>query len=53
MSKRAAQMFLEDLEALGPVKKSDVERARKKVIAIIKKLADEGKIEIGGSEELL
>lgn len=53
MSKRAAQMFLEDLEALGPVKKSDVEKARKKVIAIIKKLAEEGKIELGGSEELL
>jgi len=53
MSKRAAQMFLEDLEALGPVKKSDVERARKKVIAIIKKLAEEGKIELGGSEELI
>jgi flagellar motor switch protein FliG len=53
MSKRAAQMFLEDLEALGPVKKSDVERARKKVIAIIKKLAEEGKIELGGAEELV
>ncbi len=53
MSKRAAQMFMEDLEALGPVKKSDVERARKKVIAIIKKLAEEGKIELGGSEELV
>jgi flagellar motor switch protein FliG len=51
MSKRAAQMFLEDLEALGPVKKSDVEKARKKVIAIIKKLAEEGKIELGGAEE--
>jgi len=53
MSKRAAQMFLEDLEASGPVKKSDVERARKKIIAIIKKLAEEGKIELGGSEELI
>ncbi|WP_456342026.1 flagellar motor switch protein FliG [Thermovibrio sp.] len=53
MSKRAAQMFLEDLEALGPVKKSDVERARKKLIAIIKKLAEEGKIELGGAEELV
>jgi len=53
MSKRASQMFLEDLEALGLVKKSDVEKARKKVIAIIKKLAEEGKIEIGGSEELV
>jgi flagellar motor switch protein FliG len=53
MSKRASQMFLEDLEALGPVKKSDVEKARKKVIAVIKKLAEEGKIELGGSEELV
>jgi len=53
MSKRAAQMFLEDLEALGPVKKSDVEKARKKVIAVIKKLAEEGKIELGGSEEFV
>ncbi|ADU97429.1 flagellar motor switch protein FliG [Thermovibrio ammonificans] len=53
MSKRAAQMFLEDLEALGPVKKSEVEKARKKVIAIIKKLAEEGKIELGGAEELV
>ena len=53
MSKRAAQMFLEDLEASGPVKKSDVESARKKIIAIIKKLAEEGKIELGGSEELI
>jgi flagellar motor switch protein FliG len=53
MSKRAAQMFLEDLEALGPVKKSEVEKARKKVIAVIKKLAEEGKIDLGGSEELV
>ncbi len=53
MSKRAAQMFLEDLEALGPVKKSEVEKARKKVIAVIKKLAEEGKIELGGSEEFV
>jgi len=53
MSKRAAQMFLEDMEALGPVKKSDVEKARKKIIAVIKKLAEEGKIELGGSDELV
>ncbi|TCK03900.1 flagellar motor switch protein FliG [Phorcysia thermohydrogeniphila] len=53
MSKRASQMFLEDLEALGPVRKSDVEKARKKVIAIIKKMAEEGKIDISGSEEMI
>ncbi|WP_456459889.1 flagellar motor switch protein FliG [Desulfurobacterium sp.] len=53
MSKRAAQMLMEDMEALGPVRKSDVEKARKKIIMVIKQLAAEGKIDIGGSEELV
>ncbi len=50
MSKRAAKIMQEDMEALGPVKKSDVERAQKQVVAVIRKLIDEGKIEIGGEE---
>ncbi|HIP93001.1 MAG TPA: flagellar motor switch protein FliG [Desulfurobacteriaceae bacterium] len=53
MSKRAAQMFLEDLEALGPVKRKDVEKARRKIIQVIKKLAEEGKIDIKGGEEAI
>jgi flagellar motor switch protein FliG len=54
MSKRAAQMFLEDMEVLGPVKKSDVENARKKIIQTIKNLIQSGVIEYGaGSEEML
>ncbi|NPA52960.1 MAG: flagellar motor switch protein FliG [Aquificae bacterium] len=53
MSKRAAQMFMEDMEVLGPVKKSDVENARKKVIAKIKELIEAGVIEYGASEEYL
>ncbi len=53
MSKRAAQMFMEDMEVLGPVKKSDVENARKKVIAKIKELIEAGVIEYGAGEEYL
>jgi len=53
MSKRAAQMFLEDMEILGPVKKSDVENARKKIIATIKSLIEKGIIEYGAGEEMI
>jgi flagellar motor switch protein FliG len=54
MSKRAAQMFMEDMEVLGPVKKSDVENARKKIIQVVKNLIQAGVIEYGGSgEEML
>ncbi|MGC8868162.1 MAG: flagellar motor switch protein FliG [Sulfurihydrogenibium sp.] len=54
MSKRAAQMFMEDMEVLSPVKKSDVENARKKIIQVIKNLIQAGVIEYGGSgEEML
>lgn len=54
MSKRAAQMFMEDMDVLGPVKKSDVENARKKIIQVIKNLIQTGVIEYGaGSEELV
>ncbi|WP_461831945.1 flagellar motor switch protein FliG [Aquifex sp.] len=47
MSKRAAKLFLEEMEALGPVKKSEVEKAQKQIVNIIRKMIDEGKIEIG------
>ncbi|BAF69720.1 flagellar motor switch protein FliG [Nitratiruptor sp. SB155-2] len=51
MSKRAAEMFLEDMEVLGPVKKSDVEKAQKKIIEEIKNLINKGVIEFGSGEE--
>ncbi len=50
MSKRAAKIMQEDMEALGPVRKSDAEKAQKQVVAVIRKLIDEGKVEIGGEE---
>jgi len=53
MSKRAAEMFLEDMEVLGPVKKSDVEKAQKKIIDEIKNLINKGVIEFGSGEEYL
>lgn len=51
MSDRAALMLKEDLDSLGPTKMSDVEKAQQKIIAVCKKLEDEGKIVIGGGGE--
>jgi flagellar motor switch protein FliG len=51
MSERASLMLKEDLESLGPTKLKDVEIAQQKVIAVCKKLEEEGKISLGGSDE--
>lgn len=48
MSKRAAEMLREDLEAKGPVKVSEVETAQKEIIAVARRLADSGEISLGG-----
>jgi flagellar motor switch protein FliG len=48
LSERAAAMILEDLEAMGPVRVSEVEAAQQKVIQVTRKLEHEGKIVIGG-----
>ena len=44
MSERASAMLKEDLEAMGPVRVADVERAQVKIAMIAKKLESEGKI---------
>ncbi|RMG41512.1 MAG: flagellar motor switch protein FliG [Candidatus Dadabacteria bacterium] len=49
VSQRAAQMIQEDLEALGPVKLKDVEKAQQGIVDIVRRLEAEGKIVIGGS----
>jgi flagellar motor switch protein FliG len=51
MSERAALMLKEDLESLGPKKVSEVEKAQQKVIAVCKKLEDEGKVIVGGGAD--
>lgn len=51
MSKRAAEMLVEDMEAKGPAKVSDVEAAQKDILAAARRLADAGTIVLGGKGE--
>ncbi len=48
MSERASQMLKDDLEAKGPVKLSEVEAAQKEIILTARRMADEGKVQLGG-----
>jgi len=49
MSQRAADMLRDDLEAKGPVRLSEVEEAQKEILAVAKRMADDGEIALGGS----
>lgn len=51
ISKRAAELLLEDMEVMGPVRLSDVETAQKEIITIARRLADSGEIVLGNSSE--
>jgi flagellar motor switch protein FliG len=51
MSQRAAEMMREDLESKGPVKLSEVEANQKEILRIVRRLADEGQIALGGKNE--
>ncbi len=55
MSKRAAEMLADDLEAAPPTKLSQVEQSQKDILVIAKKLADSGEIMLGsgGGDELV
>ncbi len=53
MSQRAAEILLEDMEARGPVRLSDVEVAQREILAIVKRMADEGTVTIGGNAEAM
>ena len=55
ISKRAADLLREDLESMGPVKLSDVEKAQQEIINVAKRLESEGKIMIarGGDGDSL
>jgi flagellar motor switch protein FliG len=48
MSQRAAEMLKEDLEAKGPVRVSEVEAEQKEILKIVRRLADEGQLVLGG-----
>jgi flagellar motor switch protein FliG len=56
ISKRAAQFLKDDLEALGPVKLSEVEAVQQEIVNIAKRLEAEGKIIIsrgGGADAVV
>jgi len=48
MSKRAAELLADDLEAMGPVRVSEVETAQKEILAVARRLSDAGEIMLGG-----
>lgn len=49
MSKRAAEMLQDDLEAMGPVRVSEVESAQKEILSTARRLSDAGEIMLGGA----
>ena len=53
MSSRASEAFVEELQFLGPVKVKDVEAAQRKIVEIVQKLGEEGKISVGAEEEVI
>ncbi len=55
MSKRAATLLKEDMEYMGPIRMKDVEEAQQKIVAIIRKLEEQGEIVVarGGEDELV
>ncbi len=55
MSNRAAEMIKDDLEAMGPVRLSEVELMQQSIVKIAMKLEEEGKLVLGsgGGDELV
>jgi len=51
MSQRAAEMLRDDLEAKGPVRLSEVEAEQREILRIVRRLAEEGQIVLGGKGE--
>ena len=51
MSKRASELLRDDLEAKGPVRVSEVEQAQKEILAIARRLAEDGEITLGGGAD--
>jgi flagellar motor switch protein FliG len=52
MSEKAAQILQEDMEAKGPVRLSEVERAQTNIIKVARRLESEGKMILGKGEAI-
>ncbi|SEL73916.1 flagellar motor switch protein FliG [Halomonas daqiaonensis] len=51
MSQRAADLMLEDMEARGPIRVSQVEAEQKAILQVVRRLADGGEIVLSGGDE--
>lgn len=51
MSRRQAELIMDDLASRGPVRLSQVEAEQKVILNIVRKLAETGEIVIGGSDD--
>jgi flagellar motor switch protein FliG len=51
MSQRAAELLAEDLDARGPVRVSEVETQQRRILQIVRNLAESGQIVLGGKAE--
>ena len=51
MSMRAASALREDLDARGPMRLSEVEAQQKEILKVVRRLADENQITLGGGPE--
>jgi flagellar motor switch protein FliG len=51
MSQRAAELLAEDLDSRGPVRLSEVETQQRKILQIVRNLAESGQIQLGGKAE--
>ena len=51
MSERAADMLDEEMEYLGPVKRSVVEASQQEIVDVVRSLEDAGEIDLNAGEE--
>lgn len=51
MSERAGRLLLDDMEARGPMRLSQVEQEQKAILQVVKKLADSGDIVLSGGDD--
>ena len=50
MSKRAGNILLEEIRALGPVRVKDVDTAQSEIVTTIKDMANAGEIDLSSSD---
>ncbi|NIY48665.1 flagellar motor switch protein FliG [Cedecea colo] len=52
MSRRQADIMVEDLNSRGPVRMSQVEAEQKNILLVVRRLAESGEVVLGGGEDV-